>query len=132
MSVSGRQPAQHESRMDMHVPPGVAGSPRRLTDLYCCPTAATVPGEDSRILRFTCKREGDRRGSNPRPSEPQSDALPTELRPPSAQKILPGKGGYAPHPRNSVFLSSFLPSSTILKTLEGVGLSIIAMLPLES
>ena len=29
-------------------------------------------------------REGDRRDSNPRPSEPQSDALPTELRPPRA------------------------------------------------
>src|SRR3712207_6811003 len=39
-------------------------------------------------------KEGDRRGSNPRPSEPQSDALPTELRPPSAHEILPGKGYY--------------------------------------
>src|ERR1044071_9830137 len=37
-------------------------------------------------------QEGDRRGSNPRPSEPQSDALPTELRPPSVNGILPGKG----------------------------------------
>ncbi len=27
-------------------------------------------------------RWGERRGSNPRHSEPQSDALPTELRPP--------------------------------------------------
>jgi hypothetical protein len=45
--------------------------------------------------RFTCKREGDRRGSNPRPSEPQSDALPTELRPPRAKGILPVKGPWA-------------------------------------
>jgi hypothetical protein len=41
-------------------------------------------------------------------------------------------GGYSPQPRNSVCLSSFLPSSTILKTLEGMGLFIMAMLPLES
>src|SRR5215204_5407619 len=40
-------------------------------------------------------REGDRRGSNPRPSEPQSDALPTELRPPRAKGILPVKGPWA-------------------------------------
>ncbi len=40
--------------------------------------------------------------------------------------------GQSPHPRNSVTLSSFLPSSTILKTLEGMGLSIMTMLPLES
>ena len=32
---------------------------------------------------------GERRGSNPRPSEPQSDALPTELRPPSAEGFYP-------------------------------------------
>jgi hypothetical protein len=39
-------------------------------------------------------REGDRRGSNPRPSEPQSDALPTELRPPSAGRFYQRKDAW--------------------------------------
>jgi hypothetical protein len=47
--------------------------PRRSVGLiYCCPTAATGLKGCRRGLRFTCKRKGDRRGSNPRPSEPQS------------------------------------------------------------
>ena len=46
-----------------------------LRPFYCCPTAATVLGADRSGAHFTCKREGDRRGSNPRPSEPQSDAV---------------------------------------------------------
>src|SRR5207245_4376026 len=33
--------------------------------------------------------EGDRRVSNPRPSRPQRDALPTELRPPSDPLSIP-------------------------------------------
>jgi hypothetical protein len=62
--------------------------------------------------------KGDRRGSNPRPSEPQSDALPTELRPPGAHEILPGKVGYRlgfsppiPGTRSSCRLSCLHPQS---------------------
>ena len=33
---------------------------------------------------LTAQKWGEKRGSNPRPSEPQSDALPTELLPPRA------------------------------------------------
>jgi hypothetical protein len=88
--------------------------------------------------------EGDRRGSNPRPSEPQSDALPTELRPPRAGRILPAKGRLAnvirgaygrvqsPQPRNSVFLSLRFPSSTMRKTLEGLGVLMITTFPFTS
>src|SRR5918995_1464737 len=82
--------------------------------------------------------KGDRRGSNPRPSEPQSDALPTELRPPSAKGILPAKDRRAklglcpcqsPQPRNSVFLSSRLPSSMTRKSLEGFGVLMMTTFP---
>src|SRR5215217_4934958 len=62
---------------------------------YCCPTAAEAYTCRGQTVNFTCKSGGDRRGSNPRPSEPQSDALPTELRPPSAKGILPAKGRLA-------------------------------------
>ena len=55
------------------------------------PDTDTRPRPDPADSLYLCGiKEGDRRGSNPRPSEPQSDALPTELRPPGA-KILPGK-----------------------------------------
>src|SRR3712207_2586598 len=41
---------------------------------YCCLTAATAHSYGNRQPSFTCKWEGDRRGSNPRPSlVPQSD-----------------------------------------------------------
>ena len=43
-----------------------------------------VACETARYPRFTASRWGERRGSNPRPQEPQSCALPTELRPPSS------------------------------------------------
>src|SRR5919199_629351 len=46
-------------------------------------------------LCFSCKSQGDRRGSNPRPSGPQPDALPTELRSPSSFSILPASAGRA-------------------------------------
>src|SRR5215207_7332057 len=52
---------------------------------YCCPSFTHV----GLCPRFSCKQEGDRRGSNPRPSGPQPDALPTELRSPSDSAILP-------------------------------------------
>src|SRR5918997_5589004 len=89
-------------------------------------------------------RGGDRRDSNPRPSEPQSDALPTELRPPRAGRILPAKGRVAnvlrgtcarvqsPQPRNSVFLSLRFPSSTMRKSLEGLGVLMITTFPCTS
>ena len=39
---------------------------------------------------------------------------------------------YSPQPKNSVFLSSFFPSSMTRKILDGLGFFIITMLPLES
>ena len=38
------------------------------------------------LLGFAWKREGERRDLNPRPLEPQSSALPAELRPPRMRK----------------------------------------------
>jgi len=38
----------------------------------------------------------------------------------------------SPQPRNSVFVSSRLPSSTMRKSLEGVGFLISTMLPCAS
>ncbi len=49
------------------------------------------PRRFGRGLRFTRKLLGDRRGSNPRPSGPQPDALPTELRSPGNNGILPAR-----------------------------------------
>src|SRR5919107_3425231 len=95
----------------------------RLWDrVYCCPTAATASDDgtgDSFFFSYLQElREGDRRGSNPRPSEPQSDALPTELRPPGAHEILPGKVAYRlgfsppiPGARSSCRLSCLRPQS---------------------
>ena len=39
------------------------------------------------------KETGDVRDSNPRPSGPQPDALPTELTPPCERRIINGDGG---------------------------------------
>ena len=50
-----------------------------------------------RILAESLK-EGDRRGSNPRPSGPQPDALPTELRSPGSLNILAARSGRAKPP----------------------------------
>ena len=62
---------------------------RVMVSLTRRPTAATACTHEGVCLRFSCKQEGDRRGSNPRPSGPQPDALPTELRSPSDGAILP-------------------------------------------
>ena len=51
--------------------------------------SATAWTHEERCPRFSCKQKGDRRGSNPRPSGPQPDALPTELRSPGDPEILP-------------------------------------------
>src|SRR5215212_6588625 len=46
---------------------------RSLRPFYCCPNAATALGADRPRAHITCKRRGDRRGSNPQPPlEPQS------------------------------------------------------------
>lgn len=39
----------------------------------------TTSGQNSNLMLKTLKLWGERWGSNPRPSEPQPDALPTEL-----------------------------------------------------
>src|SRR5215217_1961485 len=85
---------------------------------YCCPTAAEAYTCRGQTLGFTCKSGGDRRGSNPRPSEPQSDALPTELRPPSAKGILPAKRRLAKR--------GMYPSSLSFPPAEELGLLIVA------
>jgi hypothetical protein len=57
---------RHKSRIRL-------GDGRRFAKLpYCCQSSRSP----SPRARFLCKSEGDRRGSNPRPSlEPQSDAV---------------------------------------------------------
>ena len=49
---------------------------------------ATLEPKSSVYTNFTTSAWGGRRGSNPRPQESQSCALPTELRPPQFQLTL--------------------------------------------
>ena len=47
------------------------------------------PASSSRPVRGVRSKWGERRGLNSRPSEPQSDALPTELLPPRREDFYP-------------------------------------------
>src|SRR5215208_6542434 len=74
------QASHHSPRGGVKV---VSNAHKTNTEAYSTPA----------YLAYLCGiREGDRRDSNPRPSEPQSDALPTELRPPRAGGFYQRKG----------------------------------------
>ncbi len=85
-------------------------------------------------MPFSCKSQGDRRGSNPRPSGPQPDALPTELRSPGDLSILPVSPGLAKRsayrksrePRRSVSLGSVVAAALLALALPASSFSVLA------
>ena len=79
--------------------------------------------------RFYQEREGSKNAEAH--SEGRQGSLGSIMSLGSQEAIL-ARRSYSPQPKNSVFLSSFFPSSTTRKILDGLGFFIITMLPLAS